>query len=317
FKVKFVGEASDDHGGPYREALTNSCTELQSDASPLFVLCPNGKHGLGLNRSSYLIRPSATDESHLAQFAFFGKLMGCALLQKQASLDLELCSHFWKTLVSTDLDASDLREFDDAEYNSLQRLRYIDVTDGIDADLFGDLFFNTFEVTLSDGTMELIEDGSSKDVTFYNRHRFCDLAIAARLEEGRVQCRAVLDGLRSVADIDLEMLKRHTSYGASITNGANEPHVKIFWQARDRHSIRNCRMPLTTWMGGDFASATGDVCSLDHIRKVLQDLDADERRMFLTFAWGRNRLPLTDADWGGNTMKIHTLETPRPGGHFP
>lgn len=100
FKVKFVGESSDDHGGPYREALTYICGELQSDASKLFVLCPNGKHNLGLNRSSFTIRPSAESSDHLKRFAFFGKLMGCALLQKQASLDLELCPNVWKRLVS-------------------------------------------------------------------------------------------------------------------------------------------------------------------------------------------------------------------------
>eukprot|EP00965_Chrysotila_dentata_P057801 1916525-Pleurochrysis_carterae.AAC.1 len=30
FRVKFIGESSDDHGGPYREALTYICAELQS-----------------------------------------------------------------------------------------------------------------------------------------------------------------------------------------------------------------------------------------------------------------------------------------------
>ena len=38
FKVKFVGEASDDYGGPYREALTNICAELQSQAPPPHAL---------------------------------------------------------------------------------------------------------------------------------------------------------------------------------------------------------------------------------------------------------------------------------------
>ena len=49
----------------------------------------------------------------------------------------------------------------------------------------------------------------------------------------------------------------------------------------------------------------------------MNDLEPEERRQFLTFAWGRNRLPLTDADWAGNTMKLHTLETPKPNTHMP
>lgn len=46
--------------------------------------------------------------------------------------------------------------------------------------------------------VELIEGGSLKKVTFHNRHKFCDLAIAARLKEGVSQCRELLSGLRSV-----------------------------------------------------------------------------------------------------------------------
>ena len=129
FKVKFTGEGSDDYGGPYREAITNACAELQSAASGLFVrapgadhahraqklpvhsvpraplrslhcpcsvdrcdrctvrvlqvLTPNGQHGAGNNRSAYTIAPSVPDPARLAQFAFFGKLLGCAMLQRE------------------------------------------------------------------------------------------------------------------------------------------------------------------------------------------------------------------------------------------
>ena len=37
----------------------------------------------------------------------------------------------------------------------------------------------------------------------------------------------------------------------------------------------------------------------------------------MKFIWGRNRLPLTEDDWGEQHMRIHTLETRRPDGHFP
>ena len=83
FKVKFVGEASDDYGGPYREAITNCCAELQSKSSPLLVLSPNGQAGLGSNRASWCIRPTASSPEQLQQCFFLGQLMGCALLQTQ------------------------------------------------------------------------------------------------------------------------------------------------------------------------------------------------------------------------------------------
>lgn len=34
-----------------------------------------------------------------------------------------------------------------------------------------------------------------------------------------------------------------------------------------------------------------------------------ERRLFLTFVWGRNRLPLTEQDWGDTVMRVHELNT--------
>ena len=78
-----MGEASDDYGGPYREAITNCCAELQSKASPLLVLSPNGQAGLGSNQGSWCLRPGATSPEQLQQCFFLGQLMGCALLQTQ------------------------------------------------------------------------------------------------------------------------------------------------------------------------------------------------------------------------------------------
>ena len=51
--------------------------------------------------------------------------------------------------------------------------------------------------------------------------------------------------------------------------------------------------------------------------QVLTGFTSEQRSQFLTFIWGRNRLPLTDEEWGEQCMKIHTLENPRPDGHFP
>ena len=104
------------------------CAGLQAASSALLLLCPNGKHGLGDNRSAFVPRPAAASAAELRQFHFLGKLMGCALLQSQMVLDLELAPHVWKRLVSQALDPTDLVEYDEAEFTSLQRLRHIDVT---------------------------------------------------------------------------------------------------------------------------------------------------------------------------------------------
>ena len=109
FRVNFVGEAADDHGGPYREAITQICGELQSGQLPLLLRCPNGRHGVGAGRDVYLPRPAASSARELGWFRFVGQLLGLALRQKETQLPLNLPSLVWKQLVSQPLDESDLR----------------------------------------------------------------------------------------------------------------------------------------------------------------------------------------------------------------
>jgi len=148
--------------------------------------------------------------------------------------------------------------------------------------------------------IELIEDGAATDVTFATRGRYADLAIAARLAEGSAAYEAILAGIGSLVPsarlmslmtgaelsllvcgesvVDLAALRAHTTYGA--TASANMQHVRFFWQA-------------------------------------LEAFTPEERRLFLKFIWGRNRLPFTEDDWGEQRMKIHTLEKPNPDQYFP
>jgi hypothetical protein len=80
------------------------------------------------------------------------------------------------------------------------------------------------------------------------------------------------------ADVDVAALKAHTSYGA--TAAAGMAHVRHFWN-------------------------------------VLESFTPEQRRLFLKFMWGRNRLPLTEDDWGDTRMRIHTLDKPNPNSYFP
>lgn len=41
WKVVFLGEFSDDHGGPYRSSLDGISVEVMSSVLPLFIPCPN------------------------------------------------------------------------------------------------------------------------------------------------------------------------------------------------------------------------------------------------------------------------------------
>lgn len=51
--------------------------------------------------------------------------------------------------------------------------------------------------------------------------------------------------------------------------------------------------------------------------RVLEAFTSEQRSMFLTFIWGRNRLPNTEEEWGDQCMKLHTYEATPADGFFP
>ena len=215
-------------------------------------------------------------------------------------LSLNLTSAIWKQLVQCPLDETDLAAFDEMACQSLQKMADCEA-EGIDEELFSELFFESFTAQLSNGIeVEVCEGGANLDVTFTNRRKFCELVMATRLAEGRAQTHAVLRGLATMLpvrllplfthvelermtcgapDIDIANLKKHTRFGVSV-DPVNDAHITLLW-------------------------------------KVLETFSPDQRSKFLTFIWSRNRLPQTDEEWGDQCMKIHTLETAHPDRHFP
>lgn len=105
WNVTFSGEGSIDVGGPYRESLTSAIEDLQSGATPLFNLCPNGKNSVGLNREKWIANPSCTSSRYLRQYEFVGVLMGIALRSKQ-TLALDFPASIWKRLLAESTNSS-------------------------------------------------------------------------------------------------------------------------------------------------------------------------------------------------------------------
>jgi hypothetical protein len=299
FRCNFVGEAADDHGGPYREAIASICSELQSPALPLFIRCPNGVHGVGAHRDAYVPNPSAVSSQQIDWFFFVGQLLGLALRQKETQLALSLPSVVWKQLVAQPMDASDLEAFDAMCLQSLDKLRHID-DEGVDASTFSDVIFETFVTQLSDGSdVALLPGGAGLEVTYDGRLEFCDLVQQARLHEASQQCDAILQGLSSLVpqrllslftwdqlellacgskDIDIEVLRSKTKYGVGVSPA--QRHVRYFWQ-------------------------------------TLKKFSPERRALFLRFVWGRTRLPATAREWGDVRFTLHTRHTSSPDSSFP
>jgi hypothetical protein len=282
FSVNFTGEGSVDVGGPYRECLTMAVSDLQSEATPLFVLCPNGRNSVGLSRDKWMIAPSKTSSTHLAMYEFVGVLMGIALRTKIA-LAFDFPSIVWKQLLGEPVEITDLEATDKLCVQAMNEM------EKIKPEHFEYTVFEVFTTQLSDSTeVELKENGRDMPVTKDNLNEFVSLTIKRRLNESARQIKAMQKGLNAIVPLrmmslfswydlevlvcgdpnfDVELLRRHTVYqGLS----GSTPVVKFFW-------------------------------------KALHSFTQTERGRFLQFVWGRQRMPPTEADWEGIQFTIKAL----------
>ena len=58
--MKFIGELAIDHGGLFRESMTEMSSELHSHMLDLFVPTPNNRNNLGEDRHKYTLNPTAS-----------------------------------------------------------------------------------------------------------------------------------------------------------------------------------------------------------------------------------------------------------------
>eukprot|EP01123_Difflugia_compressa_P005936 TRINITY_DN1805_c0_g1_i1.p1 TRINITY_DN1805_c0_g1~~TRINITY_DN1805_c0_g1_i1.p1 ORF type:complete len:218 (-),score=26.87 TRINITY_DN1805_c0_g1_i1:21-674(-) len=136
-----------------------------------------------------------------------------------------------------------------------------------------------FQVPLSDkSNCVLIKDGDKIDVTYDNREEYVRLAVEARLNESKCQLKSVRRGLTDIVPehllsllswqdlewrvcgkpmIDFKLLKRHTVYNSV---NPTSPHILYFWQ-------------------------------------VLEEFSQEDRRAFVRFVWGQERLPANDQEF--------------------
>jgi len=270
--IEFKGELVQGEGGPYRQFFTDVSKELRdSTCLPLLIPCPNAQGKVGEGRDKYVLNPSARSKLHLRMFRFLGQLMGMSI-RTGALLTLDLPSYVWKPLVGAPITINDLRAID-SHFNAA--VRFLEECNEKD---FSRVFLK-FVVRLSDQSMHILKkDGDQIDVTFENKLEFIQLVEKARLNESKLQIKAIRRGLTDVVPvallsllkwqdlewrvcgkpmIDIKLLKRHTVYNSVSPNA---PHIIYFWQ-------------------------------------VLEEFSQEERRAFVRFVWGQERLPANDQEF--------------------
>jgi len=290
WNVSFLGEGSIDVGGPYRESLTYAIQDLQSSATPLFILCPNGKNSVGLNREKWIPNPACTSSLYLQMYEFVGVLMGIALRTKQ-TLAFDFPALVYKQLLSEDdnannLDISDLEAIDKLCVQALNEIK------NVKEENFEYIVYESFTTSLSNGQIvELCDNGKNIDVTYKNSEQFISLVIKKRLSEAAKQIEHIKRGLNLICQ--QRILSLFTWYDLERMI-CGDPNINI--ELLRKHTV---------YQGG--ISSTSSV--VKHFWNTLHSFSQYERQLFLRFVWGRNRLPATENDWGQETFTIKALNT--------
>jgi hypothetical protein len=285
WNVVFAGEGAEDVGGPYREHLSSMCTELMSPALQLFVATPNNAHNVGEHRDALVPSPSATAPLHLAMFRFVGQLMGGAMRCGEP-LSLYFPPGVWRALASLPCGEADLRHTDQMCVQCCDEFRALAASGPGAADTFNEAFATeTFTTQLSDGsTKELVPGGAETRVTFERCDEYVSAVVAARLGEASAQLDAMREGLCTVVPRAALVLLDPAEFELRVCG-------------RPDYTVAELRE--TTTLEG----LTHEDARVRFLWAVLEDASPAQRRMFLKFVSGRERLP----------VRLRVLPLPAPG----
>ncbi|CAF2660678.1 unnamed protein product [Rotaria sp. Silwood2] len=291
WEATYIGMHSIDAGGPYRDSITCICSDICSTRLPLFMLCPNGRTNIGLNRDRWIPNVFPQNESipdtFKNQYRFVGQLMGMAI-RKKHYLDLKFPLFLWKQLAREQVTIEDIEAIDIQCFKIIKEMQanftqdeLIDVNIDINY-LFSSIMSELrFEVVSSAGqSYELVPGGKEIALTAANFKDYCTKYQEYRLNEFSRQIEFIRQGLYSVVPcyylslftageleeavcgkghIDIELLKRNTRYGDS--NDHDLPHIERFWT-------------------------------------VLKEMfNEEQKKSFIIFVWGRSTLPRCDEEF--------------------
>eukprot|EP01083_Nonionella_stella_P252110 869052_1 len=276
YRIKFMGEGSEDAGGPYRESLSQICSDFTDARLGLCAPVPNAVYALGYNREQCAPVPMAGQRvgDTREYFRFIGQLMGVALRTRQF-LDFSLTGRLWKSLLGLPLSVSeDLEPIDQYTVNSLKDLLELAESDSVSGESVLSTLFFVYNRS-DDSVAELKPGGANIPVTARTVREFVQLALEMRLRENSVALEAIRDGFVEIVPVDCLQLFTWKELELLV---CGQPEIDVALLKA------NCEYK-SGWSESDK--------TIQHFWKALESFNTDERQKFLRFIWGRSRLPLS------------------------
>lgn len=306
--------------GPYRAFFSDVARELQEAAAEashstlgLLVPTPNQQAQFGEGRDRFVPRPLASSQAALRQWRALGLLVGVAV-RTRVLLTLQWPSLVWRALAGQPVSSHDLVAADAAMARGVLEAVVACSREEWDAKFAGALTWSVLRsdrsraMAAAEGGAQGADAGTGTDagaarVSYEDRLQWASWALLQRLLEGRAQVRALRAGLRRLvpasllslcswgelerrvcgkAEVDLALLQRHTQYGGGLTPESRQ--VQFFW-------------------------------------RVLEGFTQEQRRRFIKFAWGQERLPASDDEFRASgvrmLLKPSTQRVRNPDESFP
>ncbi|KPI89645.1 hypothetical protein ABL78_1226 [Leptomonas seymouri] len=299
--VTFYGEGADDVGGPYRECLTQMCTELMSASLTLFLPSANMTSELGEVRDAFVVNPVCAPPVELLMYRFLGRLMG-GCLRGGEPLSLYLPSALWKCLVGDVADDSDLVRVDAATRSAIE---YVECIAGITEE--------------SRAPMSVADEGEEERNA--ELAELCPggftLLNDAGVEDELVPGGAQIPVTTRNAGLYVRLVREHKLYGSgaaqrrALQKGFHEvvplcSVAELKWYELEELVCGQCDYDPDALLD---AARLEDLDASDtrvgFLREVLRGFTRHQRALFMRFVSGRERLP------PGIRLKIMPDDAPR------
>ena len=275
--TSFAGEGAEDAGGPFRAHINDICAELMSGALPLFVPTANNVHNIGEFREAFVPAAGAVGLRNAALFRFVGRLMG-GCVRSGEPMGVYFPPIFWKKLArSGAVTLADVAGMDKvcvqcvSEFATM-RSQY---GDDVAAEVFDETFSGEVFVTrLSDGTAaDLVPNGSAVPVTFDRCEEYARGIANARLREFDLQIDWIREGFLSVVpEVCLALLT------------PRELELRVCGKAD--YTVAELRE------GATFEGLSSEDRRVKFLWSALEAATPKQRRLFLKFVSGRERMPV-------------------------